>query len=49
MPYETYDWFKTSSYIVEPGNSADFYLGSSASNVKVMVEIESKNKIIDRY
>ena len=49
MPYETYDWFNTSSYIVEPGDNADFYIGSSASDVKVMVEIESKNKIIDKY
>ena len=49
MPYNDYDWFNTSSFIVEPGNNAEFYIGTSAPDAKIMVEIESKNKIIDRY
>ncbi|MBI5219416.1 MAG: hypothetical protein HY958_10845 [Bacteroidia bacterium] len=45
VPMKTTDWFTVLKYQCEPGDFAKFLIGSSEENVKVLYEIEHKNKI----
>lgn len=46
MPYKTYNFHHTENKSYEPGESAFIFIGSSAKNVKALMEIEHKGKII---
>ncbi|MFH2143837.1 MAG: alpha-2-macroglobulin family protein, partial [Bacteroidota bacterium] len=48
LPYNTNDWFAPVKTKGEPGEFAKFLIGSSRENIKVLYEIEHKNKIISK-
>jgi len=45
-PYKTIDWFVNTTPTVEPGNNAEFIVGSSDKNIRILFETEYRGKII---
>ncbi len=48
VPVNSYDWFTTVKNQGEPGETAQFLIGSKDKNVKVLYEIEHKEKIVKK-
>ena len=48
MPYAQLDWFTVPESLVEPGKEAVVLIGSSAKDVRVVYEIESRGEIIEK-
>lgn len=46
LPYKQYDWFQPLVSSGEPGQNAEFLIGSAAENVSVLYEIEHNNAIV---
>lgn len=50
VPYKLLDWFTVPKGTVEPGETAVILIGSSEKNVRVIYEIEHRDKIVNtRY
>jgi hypothetical protein len=47
-PYHTADWFVSLKAKAEPGDKAEFIIGTGAKNVKVLYEIEHQNRIVSQ-
>ncbi len=48
IPTNTFDWFTVIKAKGEPGEDASFLIGTKEKNVTVLMEVESKNKIVEK-
>lgn len=48
MPYSSYAYFYHEEKNYAPGETADFYIGSSAKKVKIFYELKQGNQILER-
>lgn len=48
LPYKTPDWFVPIKTIVQPGDRAVYLVGSSDRDVRVLYEIEHRDKIVEK-
>ena len=48
VPLNNIEWFTPLKTIGEPGEKAEFLIGSAAKDVEVLYEVEHKNKIVHK-
>ena len=49
VPFRTYDWFTVVKSKGEPGEKAQFIIGSAAREADILYEVEHQNRIIEQH